>query len=100
MEKTSYSEQIAKKALEMGAIRLSPQKPFCWASGYYMPIYNDNRTLLGDSGTRKMIASAFAEILSSIGFDPDNIAGTSTAGIPHATTLSDMLNKPLTYIRS
>ena len=100
MEKTSYSEQIAKKALEMGAIRLSPQKPFCWASGYYMPIYNDNRTLLGDSGTRKMIASAFSEILSSIGFDPDNIAGTSTAGIPHATTLSDMLNKPLTYIRS
>ena len=100
MEKTSYSEQIAKKALEMGAIRLSPQKPFCWASGYYMPIYNDNRTLLGDSGTRKMIASAFSEILSSIGFDPDNIAGTSTAGIPHATTLSDMLNKPPTYIRS
>ena len=48
MEKTSYSEKIAQKALEMGAIRLSPQKPFCWASGYYMPIYNDNRTLLGD----------------------------------------------------
>ena len=47
MEKTSYSEKIAQKSLEMGAIRLSPQKPFCWASGYYMPIYNDNRTLLG-----------------------------------------------------
>ena len=100
MEKTSFSEKLAVKALEMGAVRLSPQKPFCWASGYYMPIYNDNRTLLGDSKVRKMIASAFCEILDSTGFDPDNIAGTSTAGIPHATTLSDMLDKPLTYIRS
>ena len=72
MEKTSYSEKIARKALEMGAIRLSPQKPFCWASGYYMPIYNDNRTLLGDPSARKMIASAFSEMLSSISFDPDN----------------------------
>ena len=95
MEKTSYSEKIARKALEMGAIRLSPQKPFCWASGYYMPIYNDNRTLLGDPSARKMIASAFSEMLSSISFDPDNIAGTSTAGIPHATTLADMIGKPL-----
>ena len=33
MEKTSYSYDIAKKALDMGAIRLSPEKPFCWASG-------------------------------------------------------------------
>ena len=100
MEKTSYSEKIARKALEMGAIRLSPQKPSCWASGHYMPIYNDNRTLLGDPSARKMIASAFSEMLSSISFDPDNIAGTSTAGIPHATTLADMIGKPLTYIRS
>ena len=46
MEKTKYSEKLASLALDMGAIRLSPAKPFCWASGYYMPIYNDNRTLL------------------------------------------------------
>ena len=100
MEKTTHSYDIARKALEMGAIRLSPEKPFCWASGYYMPIYNDNRTLLGDSQARRMIALSFKEILDSIGFDPENIAGTSTAGIPHATTLADMLGKPLTYIRS
>ncbi len=100
MEATSYSYDLARKALEMGAIRLSPDKPFCWASGYYMPIYNDNRTLLGDFGARHMIALAFKEILDRLGFDPDNIAGTSTAGIPHATTLGDMLKKPVSYIRS
>ena len=100
MKLTGYSEEIAKKALEMGAIRLSPEKPFRWASGYYMPIYNDNRTLLGDAGTRRMIALAFKEILDDLGYDPDNVAGTSTAGIPHATTLADLLGKPVSYIRS
>ena len=93
MEKTSYSYDIARKALDMGAIRLSPEKPFCWASGYYMPIYTDNRSFLGDYQARRMIAMAFREILEKLGFDPDNIAGTSTAGIPHATTLADMLKK-------
>ncbi|MBR2282575.1 MAG: orotate phosphoribosyltransferase [Spirochaetales bacterium] len=100
MEYTSYSYDIARCALEMGAIRLSPEKPFCWASGYYMPIYNDNRTLLGDWRARELVAKAFEELLSKLGFDPDNIAGTSTAGIPHATTLADRLKKPVSYIRS
>ena len=100
MESTSYSYEIAKSALKMGAIRLSPEKPFCWASGYYMPIYNDNRTLLGDSGVRKMVSLAFKELLFKLNYEPDTIAGTSTAGIPHATTLADLLQKPLSYIRS
>ncbi len=100
MEKTSHSYDIAKKALDMGAIRLSPEKPFCWASGYYMPIYNDNRTLLGDPEARRMIALSFMEILEKLDFRVDNIAGTSTAGIPHATTLADIMKKPLTYVRS
>ena len=100
METTSYSRKIADIALDMGAIRLQPKTPFCWASGYYMPIYNDNRTLLASSEARTLIASAFEEILSSLSFDPDNISGTSTAGIPHATTLADRLHKPLSYVRS
>ena len=100
MELTKYSNDLARKALELGAIGLSPEKPFCWASGYYMPIYNDNRSFLGDYQARRMIAMAFSEILGKLGFDPDNIAGTSTAGIPHATTLGDLLQKPVTYIRS
>ncbi len=100
MELTRYSNDIARKALEVGAIRFSPDKPFCWASGYYMPIYNDNRSLLGDSKTRKMIALSFQEILKKLDFDPDNIAGTSTSGIPPATTLADLMEKPLSYVRS
>ncbi len=95
-----YGKEIATKALKMEAIKLSPKDPFRWASGYRMPIYNDNRRLLADSEARKIIAKGFKELIEAINLSFSVIAGTSTAGIPHATTLSDVLNLPLIYVRS
>lgn len=95
-----YGPLLARGAFELGAIRLSPAKPFTWASGYRMPIYNDNRQFLAVPKYRALIRDAFADMLSSLDFNPDNIAGTATAGIPHATSLADMLYKPLSYVRS
>lgn len=95
-----YGPQLAKAALELGAIRLSPSQPFTWASGYRMPIYNDNRQLLAKAAYRALICDAFADLTEALSFDPENIAGTATAGIPHATTLADRLRKPLSYVRS
>lgn len=95
-----YAEKLADKALELGAIRLSPQKPFLWASGYYMPIYNDNRSILVDPQARQWISKAFELMLMEDGFDPENIAGTATAGIAFATTLADNLKKSMSYVRS
>ena len=95
-----YGPQLAKAAFELGAIRLNPSNPFTWASGYRMPIYNDNRQFLAKASYRALICDAFADMLGALAFDPDNVAGTSTAGIPHATTLADRLHKPLSYIRS
>lgn len=95
-----YGPQLAKGALELGAIRLSPASPFTWASGYRMPIYNDNRQFLAKASYRALICDAFADMVESLAFEPDNISGTATAGIPHATTLADRLNKPLSYVRS
>lgn len=100
MNEHEYAERLAKQALALGAIRLNPEHPFTWASGYRMPIYNDNRQFLSDWQSRALIADAFTSFLAEDGFDPDNIAGTSTAGIPHATTLADRLKKPLSYVRS
>jgi len=91
--------QVAQIALKMGAIRLQHQVPFRWASGYYMPIYNDNRTLLQAPDARTLIAEGFSLLLKSAEFSPDWIAGTATAGIPHATTLADRLRLPLCYVR-
>ena len=95
-----YGPQLAKAAFELGAIRLNPSNPFTWASGYRMPIYNDNRQFLAKASYRALICDAFADMLGALAFDPDNVAGTSTAGIPHATTLADRLHKPLSYIIS
>lgn len=95
----NYEEEIARAALEIHAIKLQPNDPFTWASGFRMPIYNDNRMFLIYPQYRKLILNAFKELLQSEGISFDIIAGTSTSGIPPATTLADSLEKPLIYIR-
>ncbi len=95
-----YGKKLASAAFELGAIKLSPAKPFTWASGYRMPIYNDNRMFLANYEFRALIRDAFSEMIDALSIDVDNIAGTSTAGIPHATSLADKLKKPLSYVRS
>ncbi|MCK9287602.1 MAG: phosphoribosyltransferase family protein [Sphaerochaetaceae bacterium] len=95
-----YGPLLAKGALLLQAIRLSPTEPFEWASGYRMPIYNDNRRFLARPESRSLISEAFEATLEALKFEPDGIAGTSTAGIPHATTLADRLALPLSYVRS
>src|SRR3989338_5817616 len=95
----NLDERIAKTSLEIGAIKLNTEKPFRWASGYQMPIYNDNRMLLGNAAVRRMIAEGFKALLLENRIRADIVAGTSTAGIPHATTLADSLKKPMIYIR-
>jgi len=94
-----FSEKIAKISLQTGAIRLDPETPFLWASGYRMPIYNDNRLLLGDSKHRQLISEGFKDIIKSKKIEVDVIAGTATAGIPHATSLANILETPLIYVR-
>ncbi|HQB54685.1 MAG TPA: phosphoribosyltransferase family protein [Sphaerochaeta sp.] len=96
----TYGPKIAEAAFELGAIRLNVIDPFRWVSGYRMPIYNDNRRLLASSKARALVAEGFEAILNVLKYDPDSIAGTATAGIPHATTLADRLGKPLSYVRS
>ncbi|MGD1823325.1 MAG: orotate phosphoribosyltransferase [Pleomorphochaeta sp.] len=98
--KSEYANKLVDIALELGAIKLQVKDPFTWASGYRMPIYNDNRRLLQSPEARLLIASAFEKMAKALDFDPDNIAGTATAGIPHATTLADKMGKSLSYVRS
>lgn len=95
-----FGAMLAEKAFECGAIKLSPEKPFTWASGYKMPIYNDNRRLLAFPETRKTMSEAFTELAKALNFTPDWIAGVATGGIPHGATLADKLGLPFAYIRS
>jgi orotate phosphoribosyltransferase len=91
--------KIAEKGLTIGAIKLKPDNPFQWASGYRMPIYNDNRMFLFHPETRRTIAQGLAAIVEEKGIAPEVVAGTATAGIPHGAFLSDVLDLPYIYIR-
>jgi len=100
MTQNNVAETLARISLEIGAIKFSPDQPFTWASGYKMPIYNDNRLLLGNAGHRTLITQGFQDLLKKCAAKIEVIAGTATAGIPHATTLADHLQLPLIYVRS
>lgn len=95
----SFAQQLAKISLEIGAIKIDSKNPFTWASGYRMPIYNDNRMLLGDAGHRTLVAEAMHTMIVKEGFSVDTVAGVATAGIPHATTLANLMKAPLIYVR-
>ena len=95
-----FAQQLAKISLEIGAIKINPQKPFTWASGYRMPLYNDNRMLLGNADHRTLVAEAMKATIENEGMRIDTIAGVATAGIPHATSLANLVKLPLIYVRS
>ncbi len=95
----TLAQQLAKISLEIGAIKINSKNPFTWASGYRMPIYNDNRMLLGHADHRALIAEAMKEIVEQEGWGVDTIAGVATAGIPHATSLANLMKAPLIYVR-
>jgi orotate phosphoribosyltransferase len=88
---------LAAGLLDAGAVRLAPRSPFTWASGLKSPIYCDNRQLLGFPELRSGIKAALAERAALA--RPSLIAGTSTAGIPWAAMVADLLGLPMAYVR-
>ncbi|MCC6221258.1 MAG: orotate phosphoribosyltransferase [Deltaproteobacteria bacterium] len=95
----SVGESLASVALSIGAVRFNPENPFRWASGYYMPIYNDNRLLLSSYAHRQMIKNGFLDIIDKNCLSFDVVAGVATGGISPATTLADALKLPFLYVR-
>lgn len=95
----NIAKKIAKAALKIKAVKLQPDNPFTWASGYKMPIYNDNRLFLFYPEYRRLIAEGFSKLIKEKSIDCDMVAGTPTAGIPHGVLLADIINKPFIYPR-
>ena len=92
-------KQVAKKLIQINAIRLDPQNPFRWASGLRSPIYCDNRTILSYPEIRSEIKQSLADLAKEFG-DFTKIAGVATAGIAHGALLADTLGLPFIYVRS
>lgn len=97
---SELAKNIAKDLLEIEAVFLSPNEPFTWASGIKSPIYCDNRITMSYPKVRRQIANGLAEKIKETYPDAEVIAGTATAGIPHAAWVSEILDLPMVYIRS
>lgn len=96
----SIEKQVAEQLLEIKAVFLKPNDPFTWASGIKSPIYCDNRLTLSFPKVRQFIAESLAEKIKETFGEVDVVAGTATAGIPHAAWVSDLLDLPMVYVRS
>jgi len=92
-------QHIAKSLLAIEAVALRPNEPFTWTSGIKSPIYCDNRLTMTYPAIRDSIAEGFAAVIRDRYPDVEVIAGTSTAGIPHAAWVAQKMNLPMAYIR-
>ena len=104
MQARLYSPELAKEIaadlLEIGAIKLQPENPFTWASGWQSPIYCDNRLSLSFPMVRTKIKDAFCEIIKNEFPEAQGIAGVATAGLPQGAIIADQLELPFLYVRS
>jgi orotate phosphoribosyltransferase len=91
---------VAEKLLQINAVKLSPQNPFTWASGWKSPIYCDNRKILSYPHIRDFIKSEMTNAVFTEFPDAEVIAGVATAGIPHGALIADLLSLPFIYVRS
>lgn len=91
--------KIAKILLETSAIKLSPDNPFKWSSGWNSPIYCDNRTVLSFADHRaeikKMLSAKLIEEFTGV----DTIVGVATAGIAMGALIADELGLSYAYCR-
>jgi len=90
---------IAEKLLQAEAVKLSPEKPFTWASGWKSPIYCDNRRLLSQPFIREYIKSELCNLVFEQYPEADLIAGVATAGIAWGALIADQLKLPFIYVR-
>lgn len=96
----SYAETVAKDLLEIHAVTLSPDQPYTWASGLHSPIYTDNRLTISYPDVRQAIYQGMVELIKTHFSTATAIAGTATAGIPHAAWVAEKMGQPLVYVRS
>ncbi len=92
--------KIAEFLLQIKAIKLQPNQPFTWASGWKSPIYCDNRVTLSYPKVRTYIRQEFVKAIIDTFGKPDVIAGVATGGIAQGALVAQEMGLPFVYIRS
>lgn len=94
------AEEVAQILLDVEAIKLQPESPFTWASGWKSPIYCDNRISLSFPDARSKIKGFLTRVIKEKYPQAEAIAGVATAGIPQGALVADVLGLPFIYVRS
>lgn len=100
MENLNTEKQVAKYLLDIKAVKLQPEQPFTWASGWHSPIYTDNRKTLSYPEVRKYLVSQFVEKIRQMYPDVELIAGVATGAIAVGVLVAEAMGLPFVYVRS
>ncbi len=90
---------VAEKLLQINAVKLNPEQPFTWASGWKSPIYCDNRRVLSFPFTRDFVKSELCNVIFEKFPGAELLAGVATAGIAWGAMAADQLKLPYIYVR-
>ena len=96
----TIAKEVASILVDCKAVKLSPENPFQWSSGWKSPIYCDNRVSLSFPSSRKIIKDHLANLIKDRYPQAEAIAGVATAGIPQGALVADVLSLPFLYVRS
>ncbi len=98
--KSEIEQKVAEFLLQIKAIKLQPDNPFTWASGWKSPIYCDNRITLSHPAIRTYIRQKLTSIVQEEFGSVALVAGVATAGIPQGVLVAQELGLPFVYVRS
>lgn len=93
------AKKTAELLLQINAIKLSPESPFTWASGWQSPIYCDNRIILSYPQIRNFVREEIAKQVEMLYGKPDCIAGVATGAIGIGILVAEALGLPFVYVR-
>ena len=95
----TIKKQFAQKLMDIKAIKLQPQQPFTWASGWKSPIYTDNRKTLGYPQVRSFVKLELCHLIQSEFPQAEAVAGVATGAIAQGALVADELGLPYCYVR-
>jgi orotate phosphoribosyltransferase len=98
--KSDIELKVAEFLLQIKAIKLQPNNPFTWASGWKSPIYCDNRVTLSHPSIRTYIRQKLTQLVQEEYGSVDLIVGVATAGIPQGALVAQELGLPFAYVRA
>lgn len=96
----NYKKDFAKRLLDIKAIKLQPDAPFTWASGWKSPIYCDNRKTLSYPDLRCFVKQGLVNVIKERFANANAVAGVATGAIAQGALVADALNLPFCYVRS